>query len=277
MKRSMKTAATLAILVFPLLAVRANGQESLQPLFKNYCTQCHGAEKQKGDVRLDDVAKIDPKLWKTIYEQLASGEMPPDDKSQPKDSERKLLMDHALLAATKDQPVTAPGFRRLNQREYSHTVRDLLGLRKGTFDPGEYIYKDEVTDGFDTEAGALVISNELLLEYLRAGEKSLRQALFTADTARPPVRDVAVNVSRMQGIGGDRYITDEQESHHHAQRRQGDDLRLQGQRARWSSQVATPSPSRRQAWIGTAIPCGSRLPRGRSSWALASSRTVPNR
>jgi hypothetical protein len=182
------------------------GQESLQPLFKNYCTQCHGAEKQKGDVRLDDVAKIDPKLWTTIFEQLASGEMPPDDKLQPTDSERRLLMDHAFVVATKDQPVTAPGFRRLNHREYSHTVRDLLGLRKGTFDPGEYIYRDEVTDGFDTEAGALVISNELLLEYLRAGEKSLRQALFTADRARPPVREVAVKVNRMQGIGGGRYI-----------------------------------------------------------------------
>lgn len=183
------------------------GQESVQPLLKNYCIQCHGEEKQKGDIRLDDVSKIDTKMWKTIFEQLASGEMPPDDKSQPGEVERQRLMNHALMVATKDQPVTAPGFRRLNQREYSNTVRDLLGLRKGTFDPGEYIYKDEVTDGFDTEAKALVISNELLLEYLRAGEKSLRQALFTADTAAPPVADVAVKVRQMQGIGGRRYIT----------------------------------------------------------------------
>jgi len=198
---------SLGILLFSVFALTVHGQDSLQPLLKNYCIQCHGEEKQKGDIRLDDVSKIDTKMWKTIFEQLASGEMPPDDKSQPSEVERQRLMDHALMVATKDQPVTAPGFRRLNQREYSNTVRDLLGLRKGIFDPGEYIYKDEVTDGFDTEAKALVISNELLLEYLRAGEKSLRQALFTADTAAPPVADVAVKVRQMQGIGGRRYIT----------------------------------------------------------------------
>jgi hypothetical protein len=207
MKLSMNIAATLAILVLSVLAVGAKGQDSPQPLLKNYCTQCHGSEKQKGDVRLDDITKIDSTLWKTIFEQLASGEMPPNEKSQPNDRERKLLMDHALLAAAKDQPVTASSFRRLNKREYSHTVRDLLGLRSGTFDPGEYIYKDELSDGFDTEAKALVISNELLLEYLRAGEKSLRHALFTADVNRPTVRDVTVDINKMQGTGGRRYIT----------------------------------------------------------------------
>jgi hypothetical protein len=207
MRLSTSIATMLALLVLPVLPEGARGEDVPQPLLNNYCTHCHGSEKQKGDVRLDDVATIDPKLWKTIFEQLASGEMPPNEKSQPSDSERKLLMDHALLAAAKDQPVAAPGYRRLNKREYSHTVRDLLGLRKGTFDPGEYIYKDEVSDGFDTEAKALVISDELLLEYVRAGEKSLRHALFTADVNRPTVRDVAVDIKTMQGIGGRRYIT----------------------------------------------------------------------
>ena len=183
------------------------GQESLQPLLKSYCTQCHGTEKQKGDVRLDDVTKIDGTLWKSIFEQLASGEMPPDDKLQPSEVERQTLMDHALLVATKDLPIMATGFRRLNQREYGNTVRDLLGLRNGTFDPSEYIYRDEVTDGFDTEAKALVISNELLLEYLRAGEKSLRQALFTTEAVAPEAREVNVDINRMDGVGGGRYVT----------------------------------------------------------------------
>ncbi|MCX6854160.1 MAG: DUF1592 domain-containing protein [Verrucomicrobia bacterium] len=197
----------LPTLIFSVLASLANGQDALQPLLKNFCTQCHGAEKQKGDVRLDDVSKIDAKMWKTIYEQLASEEMPPEGKTQPKEVERQSLMHHALLVASVDMPVTAPGFRRLNQREYSNTVRDLLGLRKGIFDPGKYIYKDEVTDGFDTEAKGLVISNELLIEYLGSAEKSLRQALFMADPKRPTAQVVNVAIKTMDGVGGNRYIT----------------------------------------------------------------------
>ncbi len=192
-----------AILLSKVLAFDAHGQE---PLLKKYCIQCHGAEKPKGDVRFDDVSKIDPQLWTTIFEQLANREMPPEGKPQPTDDERQSLMDHALLVATTEMPISAPGFRRLNRREYGHTVRDLLGLRKGTFDPSRFIYKDEVADGFDTEAQALVISNELLIEYLGSAEKSLRQALFTADPAKPPVRDVRVDIKKMDGVGGGRYI-----------------------------------------------------------------------
>ncbi len=202
----MKLVPLLIGLAIPAGLHAAHETTSNPALLKNYCTQCHGAEKQKGDVRLDDVTKIDAGLWKKIFDQLASAEMPPDTKPQPDDEERKTLMEHALLEATKAGAITGPGFRRLNQREYGHTVRDLLGLRKGTFDPSEYIYKDEVTEGFDTQAKALVISNELLLEYLNSAEKSLNQAIFTTDSSQPQAREITVDLRKMQGIGGSRYV-----------------------------------------------------------------------
>lgn len=206
MRLAMKLLPVLICLVIPAGLRAAPDATAQGTLFKNYCIQCHGEEKQKGDVRLDDVSKIDAELWKNIFEQLASAEMPPDNKSQPNEKERQSLMDHALFVATKGIPIMAPGFRRLNRREYGNTVRDLLGLRKGTFDPSSSIYKDGVTHGFDTEAKALVISNELLLEYLNSAEESLRQALFTADSVRPPVREVKVDTGKMQGTHGIRYI-----------------------------------------------------------------------
>ena len=195
-----------AVLLGVAAVLRAAPEPAPAAFFKAYCTQCHGAEKQKGDVRLDDLSKIDPALWKTVFEKLAAEEMPPAEKPQPTAEERRGLLDHALPAAARNLPVAAPGFRRLNQREYGNTVRDLLGLRMGTFNPGAFIYKDEVAGGFDTEARALVISDDLLLEYLHSAEKSLRQALFTSDRDRLPVREVAVDTKTMQGVGGRRYI-----------------------------------------------------------------------
>jgi hypothetical protein len=191
---------TSMVVLFPMAAMAAPDAV----FFESYCVQCHGADKQKGDVRLDDVSTMDPALWRSVYEQLAAEEMPPDNKKQPEETERRALMTHALELASAD--VTAPGFRRLNQREYGNTVRDLLGLRKGTFDPGEYIYKDEVSEGFDTEAEELVISNERLLEYMSSAEKSLRHALFSADTEKPASRVVDANPQKMKGTSR-RYVT----------------------------------------------------------------------
>ena len=201
----MKPAVLSILLVFSSVASAAGDVGSHQLFFEKHCVQCHGKEQQKGDVRLDDVTKIDTGLWKNIYEQLAGEEMPPDDQPQPTATERRELMSRALQLAKEGSSVAATGFRRLNQREYGNTVRDLLGLRKGTFDPGEYIYKDEVSDGFDTEAQSLVISNELLLEYMGSAEKSLRQALFSADVEKPASQVVEVKPAKMKGTSS-RYI-----------------------------------------------------------------------
>jgi hypothetical protein len=195
----------LHFLLIPLcLASAANAADppgSVPQLLQTYCVQCHGADKQKGDIRLDDPAKLNRKHWELIYDQLASGEMPPDDKKQPTEAERGTL-SAAFLAAISNAGGAAPGvtFRRLNKREYGQTVRDLLGLQSGTFDPAEYIYDDEITDGFDTRATSLVISNELLIEYMQAAQKALRQALFSAGSTPPTKQTIDVNFQKIEGV-----------------------------------------------------------------------------
>lgn len=201
----MKTILLFLGIVIPAFASNADELASHQPFFQEYCTQCHGKTKAKGDIRLDELSIVDPASWKNVYEQLASEEMPPDDRPQPTDSERRAVLKFVLEQAKKDSAVTASGFRRLNKREYGNTVRDLLGLRKGTFDPGEYIYDDEIDEGFDTAAESLVISNELLLEYMSAGEKSLRHAIFSAETKRPSSRIINVRLDKAKGTSR-RYI-----------------------------------------------------------------------
>jgi hypothetical protein len=194
----MRLIQALASLQLCAAVAAADVPEPMRALLEKNCTQCHGQEKQKGDVRLDKAEAISPALWGKIYDQLASREMPPDDKPQPSEADRQGLIQHALAIAGQSSQIATTGLRRLNKREYGNTVKDLLGLRGGTFDPGEYIYKDE-TAGLDTDAQSLVTSNELLLEYLNAADKSLRHALFTDSMQQPKSQVITVNLAKMEG------------------------------------------------------------------------------
>lgn len=202
----MKTLAVIFCLIAPTLTLAEDDFGTIQPLVTTYCVGCHGPQKQKGDLRLDRLTDLDGSMFETVYEQLAGSLMPPDDQRQPTTAEKTLLMQHVLELAKQGTKVTAPGLRRLNKREYGNTVRDLLGLRKGIFSPSEYIYDDEIDEGFDTSAESLIISNELLLEYLGAAEKSLQHALFTEEATKPAPRVINVNVRKMKGRGGARYV-----------------------------------------------------------------------
>lgn len=201
----MKTALFIVCLGVPTLASATETGPPHRQFFQKYCVACHGLKKPKGDVRLDDPTQVSPAVWKKVYEQLAGESMPPDNKPQPAKSERQAVLKFALSQAKLESASTSTGFRRLNKREYANTVQDLLGLRKGTFNPGQYIYDDSVEDGFDTKAESLVISNELLLEYMQAAEKSLRHALFSTEARRPKPRVFQVNLRRVKGTSR-RYI-----------------------------------------------------------------------
>ncbi|MBC8326154.1 MAG: DUF1592 domain-containing protein [Verrucomicrobia subdivision 3 bacterium] len=188
------------------LTTRADGDAAThKEFFKTHCLKCHGPDKQKGDVRLDRFEAIDPELWLRVSEQLSLREMPPEDEPQPSDPARAAFTALALSKAAKDKPTRASGLRRLNKREYSNTLRDLLGLRNGTFDPAEYVYDDEIDHGFDTEAEQLVISNELLIEYMAAARKSLQYALFSPGATKPSPQTIQVPLHRVTGTSS-RYI-----------------------------------------------------------------------
>ena len=60
------------------------------------CVSCHGPDKQKGDIRLDDLEAIDPvdlqKLYALAKEAVHFGDMPPEKAEQPTAGERKVLL-----------------------------------------------------------------------------------------------------------------------------------------------------------------------------------------
>ena len=115
-------------------------QDEIRPMLKQYCLVCHSAALHTGDVNLEqftsyqDVLKR-PHLWQKAVEQLSLGEMPPKAMPQPSQEQRAQLVAWANRALTVAAKAHAgdPGpvvLRRLNNAEYTYTVRDLTGVHR---------------------------------------------------------------------------------------------------------------------------------------------------
>jgi hypothetical protein len=67
----------------------------IQSLLEQYCTDCHGAKKKKGDIRLHNIADLSKdfqsNLLNKIEQEIFLENMPPDDEDQPTAAERQVL------------------------------------------------------------------------------------------------------------------------------------------------------------------------------------------
>lgn len=148
--------AASALLVFGLICTfntaKADTAAEARRLLSDYCVKCHGAEKQKGKVRLDDLTgdiTMEGSRWTLLLEQVRSGEMPPDDEKQPTAAERKALekwvvgqlgahaqrrpnlgnlVPHDLLFAPESAALAgapAPRHWRISGGSYERMLRDL--------------------------------------------------------------------------------------------------------------------------------------------------------
>ena len=85
--------ATVALMLSCLPGpVLANTLVEIRPFLQEYCLDCHGAQKQKGDYRFDtlgtDLSDIQTlETWQNILDQLNLGEMPPRKSLQPEKDE----------------------------------------------------------------------------------------------------------------------------------------------------------------------------------------------
>ncbi|MGJ8726333.1 MAG: DUF1592 domain-containing protein [Roseibacillus sp.] len=199
----MKFFRSLAFLSALMTPISASEFAPVIPFLEKYCIECHGEEKQEGKIRLDDALSIGADLWIDIYDQLEADEMPPFEADVHPPVVELEEMIRLIDKISRDERFTvATGYRRLNKREYRNTVRDLLGLNENKlFDPASFIYEDVVEEGFDTNSENLIITNELLIEYLRSAQTSLRTAL-NIDTQEPPAQKVTAYVPKELRVSG---------------------------------------------------------------------------
>ena len=188
-------------ILFLLLSASAFAQQPPQArldskhraFLKDYCIDCHRAGKEKGKVRLDDiaftldsVARAD--LWQKVLNQVNSGEMPPEDEKQP-----DKLAKTDFLEALSGTLVTARQslgdvhgkitMRRLNRREYKNTIRDLLGVDLRVNE----LPADGGAGSFDTVGSSLFMSSDQFEQYLALGRQALDEHFARFVTPPPSV------------------------------------------------------------------------------------------
>ena len=167
-------------LVMPA-SVRADDLKEVRGVITRKCMACHGADAEKGVLRLDQLSSDLTKdavyrQWLRAFDRVENGEMPPKEFGSLAEADRKLFLvslKKPLIQAELAWPVAS--VRRMNRVEYETTLRDLLGL------PGlrvkETLPEDGRQHGFDKVAGALDTSPIHMAKYLKAADFALRQAI----------------------------------------------------------------------------------------------------
>lgn len=183
----------------PKSAALPQARKHLEPFMKTYCVRCHGPRRQKGQVRFDTISweitnNDNAQRWQDVLDQLNGGDMPPEDSKQPTHEELSATLDvltGAVLEAR--QRLTSHGgeitMRRLNQREYSATIRDLFGFG--------VVLEDIPDDGeiatFDTVGAEQFFTSAHFEKYFELGKKV---AFESSRFNYSPYREVTVQRSQ---------------------------------------------------------------------------------
>lgn len=162
--------------------------EKHRAVLKDHCVSCHGAKKQEGKFRVDDlpftITTIEvAEKWQKVLNAINAGEMPPEDEKQPaKDAKADLLEDlsQVMVVArrTLNDSQGVITMRRLNRREYANTIRDLLGVEIDV----RSLPADSGAGNFDTAGASLFMSSDQFQLYRSLGAKALSEAFHLART-----------------------------------------------------------------------------------------------
>ena len=212
------TRLPLALLLAVSVAapLRLAGEETFKskvtPFLEAHCTACHGQEKSKGKVTLHDLdgdfsSAQELERWELVLDMLRSGEMPPEDKPQPEESERGAVsawIEEGLrqaISRTEGSP-GAPLVRRLTNFEYQNTMRDLLGFELNLT---ENLPDDPVEPyAFNNTADLMRLGPEQLDRYLENARRAMASAIV--DPGKPEVHRTRVEWKPHgldRGLGGD--------------------------------------------------------------------------
>ena len=168
-------------------------RDAIRPIIARSCQKCHSAELMEAEIDLSafqtfaDVRRH-PETWQKVGEILDSGQMPPKDAPQPSNADRDRLQQwvRTYLKAEARSRAGDPGpvvLRRLNNVEYTNTIRDLTGV--ASLRPArEFPVDSAAGEGFTNLGNALVMSPAFITKYLDAGKEIANHAVLLPDGFR---------------------------------------------------------------------------------------------
>ncbi len=168
---------TYLILICNIQQELLAAEAPLRLFLRQYCSDCHGNQDPAGDLNFNQPLTLSQLT--DIFDQLAYRQMPPREAKQPTTTE--LIDVIGVLSGRLDQQIetTIPRgtlMRRLNQREYNNTLRDLLRVDID-YNPSRSFPPDNEFAGTDNVGFALVFSPALMREAMLAAEDVLDRAI----------------------------------------------------------------------------------------------------
>lgn len=155
----------------------AQWKSSILPSLQKHCGDCHMQGNTEAGVGLDDYDSLDKirsheSTWEQIRGVIRAEAMPPPESSSMTLEERRALTDWIARALHEVDCGCRPSvpevtIRRLNQKEYDNTVRDLFGL---DVTPSKEIgfVSDDVGNGFDNQGEVLTMPPIAMEKYLKS-------------------------------------------------------------------------------------------------------------
>lgn len=164
-------------------------ERQIAPFVERHCIACHGAEKQKGKLRLDNLSHdfTDPHAagkWANVVDSVNGHEMPPEEEEQPDIVAAGKFADWIaaeLGRAEISKRSSGVVLRRMNRAEYDNTIRDLIGV---DFNPSAVFPEDPPAGGFDNIGQALTISPLQMELYFMTARQILDRALVEGEKPR---------------------------------------------------------------------------------------------
>jgi hypothetical protein len=172
---------------------RGVADESAVALVARYCHECHSGDAVEGDVDLTSAGSLEAmrqsiRHWQRAAEVVADGQMPPQEVEQPSEAERAEIEAWlaGFLRAEAEAHDGDPGrvvLRRLNNAEYTYTIRELTGV--DSLDPArEFPAEGGAGEGFTNTGQSLVMSPSMVVKYLDAAKDIARHLVLLPDGLR---------------------------------------------------------------------------------------------
>jgi mono/diheme cytochrome c family protein len=195
----MRRFATTAVVLVSLTGVVATSQSPAVPrtsdtqlaTVKQYCAGCHSDRTKAGGVSFEGLTTESigqhPDIFEKAVRKLRGRVMPPPGARQPDGAGVDSLvawLEETLDRAAAAGPSHLPDqvvLHRLNRKEYSNAVRDLLAV---DFDASDVLPADDIAEGYDNIATALQVSPSFIEQYVIAARSVAVKALGNA-AARP--------------------------------------------------------------------------------------------